>query len=510
MKVRLPIPRFIKKIFKPLVVVYEVIMARVRKNIRAELILTFFICLVLSFFVFLIAGAYIERTNRVATVDYSDDVRLLANRTANIVNAINEAKCSINDKSKIEEIIMDNKNNSDKVIISDLDGKVLYKSNNAAENQIDIYTIIKNAMENSSYYQEQRDVQTERHVNNPDNTRKEYTNFYPVSFSDGKAYVVLSGIPEGNITYYNNGNSFLAFVIACISFIFIFLYLTKKKMLYFQQIANGLIEISKGDLGYRVKKVGDDELASLANNINFMAEALNNQIEMERQAERVKNELITNVSHDLRTPLTSIMGYLGLIKEKKYSDEEQMAEYLNIAFSKSEKLKLLIEDLFEYTKLTNEGIVLNKQSIAINEFLEQLVEELVPICESSNVKVIKNMPSGRVMANVDVDKTLRVFENLLMNAIKYSYKPGDIYLNMAEENEKVIISVANKGDNIPKEELDKIFDRFYRVEKSRSSDTGGSGLGLAIAKNIVELHGGKIWAECIENEITFHVSLDKV
>ena len=138
-------------------------------------------------------------------------------------------------------------------------------------------------------------------------------------------------------------------------------------MRYIDLVSDGLLEISKGTLNYRIKKYGDDELTSLSNNINFMAEELKNKMEMERQAQGTKSELITNVSHDLRTPLTSIKGYLGLIKEKKYLEEHQLEQYINIAYNKSEKLEVLINNLFEYTKLTSNGTNLNVQNIALVE-----------------------------------------------------------------------------------------------------------------------------------------------
>lgn len=238
-----------------------------------------------------------------------------------------------------------------------------------------------------------------------------------------------------------------------------------------------------------------------------MAGELEKEIDEERRAERTKNELITNVSHDLKTPLTSIMGYLRIIKDERYESEEQLKDYIDIAYGKSEKLKLLIDDLFEYTKLTDCQTKLNKQKICLNELLSQLIDELIPIFEENGLSVVQNLPPRKVMVDIDGDKMVRVFENLLTNAIRYSDKPGTIDVGMIENGGEVIVSVKNKGETIPENELSHVFDRFYRVEKSRSSDTGGSGLGLAIAKNIVELHDGKIWAESSDGQITFYVSI---
>jgi signal transduction histidine kinase len=505
---KIKIPKIIKILFAPLFLMlrpfkfllkpafrfYDYVMAKVRKSIRAELVVIFLVCLLASTITFGIANAYFRRNNKEARIDYSGSINEISNIASNIVNEVNRGKFSINDNDKTMSLIENrSRSNMDmKILILDLDGKVLYKTDNVSETNIDVYSLIKNALE----------------IKENINSRKEYVSFSPLQFSDSRAYVVVKAIPYGYITYYQTGgNSFLALLISCGAFIIMFMLITKNRMLYFEDIAKGIIEISKGNLDYRVKKSGDDELATLADSVNLMAGELQSQIEAERRAERTKNELITNVSHDLRTPLTSIMGYLGLIKENRYSTSEEMKEYINIAFNKSEKLKVLVEDLFEYTKLSSEGIKLYKQPVDVNEFLEQLLEELVPICEENELTAIKDFPAEKIILNLDVDKILRVFENLIMNAIKYSYKPGEIKIQVIKDENSAVISVHNKGDNMGAEELSKIFDRFYRLEKSRSSATGGSGLGLAIAKNIVELHGGRIWAESKNNIISFYVKL---
>lgn len=147
------------------------------------------------------------------------------------------------------------------------------------------------------------------------------------------------------------------------------------------------------------------------------------------------------------------------------------------------------------------------QYISINELLEQLIEELYVICEESNVVIKKQLWSKKSLAKVDGDKMARVFENLLMNAIRYVPKPGEINVSLWNENEYTMVSIENKCENINENQLKKIFDRFYRTDESRSESTGGSGLGLAISKSIVELHGGEIWAEVKDEKITFYVKL---
>lgn len=493
---------FFRRVFRPWINLYEKAEERVRKNIRSELIVAFAICLIAALFMFNFVNSYYGGNRKQAYVDYTRGTSEILNFATSVVNEFSGNQYSIDDNDKIQKIIdnMAGNNNGNKIIISNLDGKVLYKSNNTSETQIDIFNLMKTTMNTKAW--------AYKTSSKKENT--EFVSIYPVSFKDVKTYLIVKGTPQGNMLYNEySETSFIAVLITPITFILLFLYITRKKMDYLKNITDGLIEISKGNLEHRVKKIGEDELSVLADNINYMAEELKNQIERERKTERTKNELITNVSHDLRTPLTSIMGYLGLIKNKKYENEQQMDEYLDIAFNKSEKLKELMEDLFQYTKLSNKGIELHKEDVALNEFVDQLVEEFVPIFEENNLILVKDVTKEKVVVNIDTNMILRVLENLLTNAVKYSHKPSKVVIKLAKSEQEVLIMVKNKGDNIPKEDLNKLFERFYRRDKSRASTNGGSGLGLAIVKSIVELHGGKIWAECEGEDITFGVKLFK-
>ena len=279
-------------------------------------------------------------------------------------------------------------------------------------------------------------------------------------------------------------------------------------MKYLDEIAIGLKIIASGNLNYRIEERGTDEIKNIAYNINYMAKEIGEKINIERDAEKTKTDLITNVSHDLRTPLTSVMGYIGLVIQKRYKDENEMNEYLNIASNKAERLKVLIDDLFEYTKYNNNGITLNKSQVNLSEFLSQLIEELMPILDENNLSVYKKFECEKAIVQIDPIKMLRVFENLLTNAIKYAYKPGEVVIALYEKENKAVVVFRNKGDHLSKEKTDKLFDRFYRVDESRNTSTGGAGLGLAISKNIVELHGGKIWADSVGNNISFYVELE--
>ncbi|GMX61267.1 hypothetical protein Elgi_10750 [Paenibacillus elgii] len=378
-----------------------------------------------------------------------------------------------------------------KIVITDLEGKVVFRSENAPETYVDVHSVIRNAMETR---------------NRESDSRSEFSSFYPVTYNNQKAYLIVSGIPQPNISYHKGENP-LSILASLAVFIFLFYFLTQRKMRYIEELASGLRIIATGNLDHRVVERSQDELGSLARDMNFMVTDLQRRIEEERRAEQLKNELITNVSHDLRTPLTLIMGYLRLLHDKNFETPEQAAGYVSIAYSKSEKLKGLIDDLFEFTKLSNHDVPLHKKGVVINEVLEQLLEEHVTLSEEQQLTLIRSLPQERLLVRIDVDKMIRVFENLLGNAIKYSPKPGVITFGMIRERGHAIIRISNKADALTRDELEQLFDRFYRVDKARTSETGGSGLGLAIARSIVESHEGSIWAESENGEIHFYVKL---
>ena len=469
---------------------------RIEKSIRFEIIVVFLICFVISFFFYGFAKNILSREVTTSNLEYDvESVRSNANILRQELTLSNEfygnkGISSLKDEEKINEVLNRYKNDKRKIYITDLDGKILYNANGEYQDKIDIYSV----MDKSNYV---ADISSERAF------------IYPIKLGEDRAYLIYYEVPTAYISYnnYRSENSFLALILSVIIFIAIFIIITNKKMRYIEEIAQGVKIISNGDLSYRINERGKDEIKILAQDINNMAKEIENRIEAERKAEKTKAELITNVSHDLRTPLTSVMGYIGLIKEGKYENEEAMKEYLNIAFNKANQLKVLIEDLFEYTKLNNDGITLEKTKLNIIEFLSQIIEEYVPIFEENNLSLEKKFLDDKIMVEIDPVKMVRVFENLFSNAIKYSVKPGEVKISQYTEGDYCIISIKNKGEYIPKEKVERLFDRFYRVDEARNSNIKGSGLGLAISKNIVDLHKGMIFAKSNGNEITFFVKL---
>lgn len=480
------------RIFNPFRRYLDVLRDKIEKSIRFELMVVIGICFVSSFIFYAISNNSLADSYEEASVVYDyDSIKYHAGMKIDIINS--EQNLSIDNSTFFgglcESVYTEQ---GAKGYITDLDGNILYKSSNVEENTIDIFSLITNAVNEEIEDGEDKKI------------------IFPVNLGEERYYFIYSDRPIAKIEYstYYVDNSFIALIMSIIVFAIIFISITNKKMKYLDEIALGLKTIANENLNYRIREEGNDEIRNLACNINYMANEIKNKIESERNAEKTKSDLITNVSHDLRTPLTSIMGYIGLLKEEKYKSEDEMKEYLNIAFNKSEKLKMLIEDLFEYTKLNNEGIKINKTNVNLNELLAQLSEELMPLFEENQLLLVNDSnKEEKVIVNVDAEKMVRVFENLLTNAIKYSFKPGKVILIVSKHNGYANVIIKNYGNNIPKEKIDKLFDRFYRTEESRNTQTGGTGLGLAIAKNIVMLHKGSIWAECYGEEISFYVRL---
>jgi signal transduction histidine kinase len=226
-----------------------------------------------------------------------------------------------------------------------------------------------------------------------------------------------------------------------------------------------------------------------------------------RKAQQTKNDLITNVSHDLRTPLTSIIGYLEIIDADKYKDEVRLRYYVNIAFEKAKALNLLINDLFELTKMQNNTINLDKADINLVELLGQVVACFEYQFKNAEMESRINFSEDKLIVNADAGKLVRAFENLLSNSIKYGRDGFYVDVTTKMEDDMAVVQVINYGQSISPIDLPHIFDRFYRVEKSRNSHIAGSGLGLAITKNIIELHQGTIAAYSDEHRTVFEVML---
>lgn len=240
--------------------------------------------------------------------------------------------------------------------------------------------------------------------------------------------------------------------------------------------------------------------------LNLVRETALENARVAKDAEQRKNDLVVYLAHDLKTPLTSVIGYLTLLHDEKQISEELREKYLSISLEKAERLEDLINEFFEITRFNLSEITLEYSRVNLTRLLEQLTYEFRPMFLEKNLKCTLQIAPD-TMVKCDVNKMQRVFDNLLRNAVNYSFVNGTIAITAAQKGDDLHITFRNDGNTIPPEKLQRIFEQFYRLDTSRSSKSGGAGLGLAIAKEIVEHHHGTITARSENETIEFEVTL---
>ncbi|MGM9891343.1 sensor histidine kinase [Limosilactobacillus sp.] len=265
--------------------------------------------------------------------------------------------------------------------------------------------------------------------------------------------------------------------------------------------------IAQGHLDHRIPFRLKGNQQHVISSVNALVDSAVKSMDDERKIEKSKDELITNVSHDLRTPLTSIIGYLGLIEDKQYQSEEDILKYTHTAYEKAKQMKTLVEDLFEYTKVQQHGAPVNIMRVDLNQLLEQLTASFELEAQHRGINISSKVVPNPLMIEADPEKLGRVFNNLVANAFKYGNGASYIKVNALQKGGNVEVTVANDGTPIPPQALDHLFERFYRAEASRSRATGGTGLGLAIVKSIVDLHHGSVRVTSDDDETAFIVTL---
>ncbi len=245
------------------------------------------------------------------------------------------------------------------------------------------------------------------------------------------------------------------------------------------------------------------EIEAMLKKIRLMNQKQQQLMQMEMQR---KSDLITYLAHDLKTPLASVIGYLSLLEEAPDMPSEQKAKYTGVALDKAFRLEELINEFFDITRFNLQTIVLNKGKIRLAFLLQQLVDEFYPMLNPQGKQVMLQVPEDLILVG-DADKLARVFNNILRNAIAYSYENSGIDIKAHQEEKHVILTFINQGDPIPAQRLETIFEKFYRLDVARSTNTGGAGLGLAIAKEIIEAHEGTILVESNPKETIFTIKL---
>ncbi|MCM1283961.1 MAG: HAMP domain-containing histidine kinase [Muribaculaceae bacterium] len=330
-----------------------------------------------------------------------------------------------------------------------------------------------------------------------------------IVFAYGMRRLCLSKIWYGNERWYPllsriNENFMDMLVIVCLSlWLFVTIVFAVRIWLYLREV----IIASERMALYTDRPVrmsaGLKEVQDELNNVRLMVQENERRA---KEAEQRKNDLIVYLAHDLKTPLTSVTGYLTLLRDEPQLPQELRARYTGIAYEKALRLEQLINEFFDITRLNLTTIVLEKQPVKLDRMLEQLASEFLPVMEEKNLRWQLSL-QPEVVISCDPDKLQRVFDNLIRNACFYSYPDSGISLYMAVVDGRAFIRLENPGRTIPPEKLSRIFEQFYRLDDSRSTSTGGAGLGLAIAKEIVVLHGGHIEAESENGRVVFCVWL---
>ena len=305
------------------------------------------------------------------------------------------------------------------------------------------------------------------------------------------------GMSTGRLVRHLSRDTLVSFmlvtVIATICFFIIYFLLFIKRIVKdMTYISDRIIDIADGKSDEKIIIERQDEIGEIAGRINEMTEQINQLITSERDALQSNKDLIACVAHDLRTPITSVKGYLDLALDTKHYDLEQRQKYVRIAQTKANRLEYLIHDLFNYTKLTSGEITLHRSKIDLVQLVEQMVEGFYPLFQEEELECTTKYNISYLEMNMDGELIARAVQNLLSNAIKYGKDGKHVYVELECLEQEVQIRVTNYGLVIPEESIKHLFDEFYRVERSRNVKTGGTGLGLNIAQEIVHLHGGRI------------------
>ncbi len=449
---------------------------KLRIGLTAELIIIFIISLISStlgvVIVFNRLNISVERINRyLFPSNYKDNVIL--------------SEYSNNAGKDIDNFI--NKNMNDIKIPHKVDDKLKESFQYGYNAKILVFVVnSKGEIINSNNKKEMFNIQVPMlkeilEVNQEETGMAQITNVKKIS-SDLYMIVIKDVVIQGD---------FIMILIGIFVFIVIFALLGQGRLKYIISIEKGIHKLYSSEFQEKVPLKYNNELTSLAISLNDMGGKIKENKENEK-------EFLLNISHDLRTPLTSILGFLNLLKQKKYDREEERERYVNVVEEQCLYLKTLIDEFFEFSKLKWKNIVFDKENIKMQEILRQVSDGFYPQLKEDNINICMNFPETPVYKEVDIDKFMRALENILSNAIKYSRKETEINLNLYQKKDQIVIEFWNNPEEaINEEELNLLFKRFFKKDLSRNSK--GAGLGLAIALEIIKLHGGVLQAS-LKNE----------
>lgn len=298
-------------------------------------------------------------------------------------------------------------------------------------------------------------------------------------------------------------NIYVLLFIWLFGFVVIFIYYLRKALSYIDSIVDASCLLTNEDEEW-IKLPND--LYEIEEKMNQVKQQSRNNFKLAKENEQRKDDLIVYLAHDIKTPLTSMIGYLSLLDEIDDMPKHKRKKYVEVALEKSYKLEELINELFDITRFNSEKIILEKEEVNLNMMMEQIIDDFYPVLKECN-KEIKIIANEKVILNCDSNKIARVFNNVIKNAIAYSTNNTNIIIEILNEKKNAKVVISNQGKKISEEKLIRIFEKFYRIDNSRTSKTGGSGLGLAIAKEIIELHNGKIYATSDDEQTKIYISI---
>lgn len=315
---------------------------------------------------------------------------------------------------------------------------------------------------------------------------------------------------ESQNSLFINAAANALFLLLLIVFTVTFALIMNSKVKYIQYISYNIKNMEENGFGKTIDVKNEDELSELSKSINSLSLALLEKQENEKKEEERKNRIIADISHDLRTPLTSVVGYFNLLKEDEFEHKELCREYMEVIDRRINHMTSMINQLFEYTKLIQLDTPMKREQVNLTAVISYIDYEYGHLLKTIGKKWTAVYPEYEIFLMMDEEKIMRAFGNLLDNAKKYSLPESEILMKVSDRREHVLIEISNETEHLQPEYLDEMFERFYRVDVSRTeNEKNGTGLGLPIIKRIVELHGGSISSKLDGKTITFQVILPK-
>ncbi|AZV56900.1 HAMP domain-containing sensor histidine kinase [Clostridium sp. AWRP] len=469
-------------------------------GIQTKFVVSFIFSLIVSFFIYIVLySSYINFESQKYPYkfqNYNYSFSKLTYITRNICLNINDVH--FNNKSQYKSVLSKYETEYSKYklgfIVTDPQDKILYNSSKLPGNP----NLEKTYSDFLKYFDHTKNI-TMYH---------DYIFKTSIKTGDHISILWITASPV-NIPHDSIGTleGFKNVVILLFICMLLFFLITRHRMKYINEICCGIQTIANKNLNFKIHQKGHDELSEISKNINLMADKIKEKIKNERKIEASKNMLITNVAHDIRSPLTSIIGFLQIVENNEYKSKEEMQRFINISLKKAETMKKLTDNLFMFTKLNGSDLKLHLSTVCLNELIYQLIDEFSITFENSKLKIVDNICAENIMVTIDINLFVRALNNLMYNALKYSTKPSDVKVSLTQCDKNAVISISNNCKNLNTKNVNMVFEKFYRADKSRTNPDEGSGLGLSITKSIIERHSGKIWANYDEGTITFTISL---